>query len=261
MTKTDKYFSFDKALFILPTSFTVTSVIFSMYAIFNIASDNTDLAAYRSSIAILFSCLFDMFDGRIARMTKTQSDFGMQLDSLADTVSFGVAPAVIMYQWSVDQLGYLGMLCCAFYTICGIIRLARFNVIEIRSQYSDKQEESSSNFFTGLPIPVPAALIAGIIITSYKMSIDQNILTPDFFAFILVGLGLLKVSSIKYSPGLIRIFVEVLSNAIDNVWRSSESGVSCTKIKVVINEETGESPGILITNFDKGASARTFSLA
>ena len=107
-----------KVLFILPNLFTVSSIFCGMYAIFQAVGDSPD-RFYKAAVAIIFAVLFDSLDGRVARITKTQSDFGIQLDSLADLVSFGVAPAVVMWQWALADFGWLGSAAAFVYVACG----------------------------------------------------------------------------------------------------------------------------------------------
>ncbi len=153
-------FELHRALFILPNAFTMASIFCGVFAILNTVIHTGPEALYHSAIAVFFAVFFDMFDGRVARMTKTQSDFGMQFDSLADVVSFGVAPAVIVYRWALLPLGSLGILVAMVFTSCGAIRLARFNVIAQRS-------EGSGNYFMGLPIPIAASMLTALVVAHF----------------------------------------------------------------------------------------------
>src|SRR5574339_28462 len=103
-----------------------------------------------------------MFDGRVARMTRTQSAFGVELDSLADVVSFGAAPALLVYKWALAPLGLLGLFLSFAYAACGALRLARFNVLAWRG------DKGASRFFVGLPIPLAAGTIVSIVIAHYR---------------------------------------------------------------------------------------------
>src|SRR5271154_2210062 len=120
-----------KALFVLPNLFTVSSIFCGFYALALCAGDPPG-RYYQAGLAILFAIFFDAFDGRVARLTKTQSEFGMQLDSLADVVSFGAAPALLLYKWTLQPLGFWGLFLAFLFTACGALRLARFNLLANR---------------------------------------------------------------------------------------------------------------------------------
>jgi len=161
-----------------------------MYAILHAASENGPDAYYRSAIAIFFAGFFDLFDGRIARLTKTQSEFGTQLDSLADVISFGAAPAVLIFKWALWPLGTLGLFIVFFYVACGAIRLARFNVMAAHSP--------SSNYFTGLPIPLAAALIVALVIAHFHIFGAEEMTRRIALSSTMIILGLLMVSTVPY---------------------------------------------------------------
>jgi CDP-diacylglycerol--serine O-phosphatidyltransferase len=118
-----------KTLFILPNLFTLSSVLCGYYAILILSDQPTSDDFYRAALLIIFALFFDTIDGRVARLTKTQSAIGVQLDSLADMISFGVAPAILVYHWSLAELGTGGMLVGFVFVAAGAIRLARFNVV------------------------------------------------------------------------------------------------------------------------------------
>ncbi len=184
-------FRLKNALFILPNAFTVSSIFCGIYAILHAASENSQDALYHSALAVCFAGFFDMFDGRVARMTKTESDFGMELDSLADVVSFGVAPAVIVYKWALWPLGPIGMFAVFAYAACGAIRLARFNVLAHR-------DEGSENHFVGLPIPLAAATLVILVIAHFRMFHGLPIERHVFVLGIVIVLGGLMVSTVPY---------------------------------------------------------------
>src|ERR1051325_1179172 len=98
-----------KLLFVLPNLFTVSSIFCGFYALTLCAGEATPAQLYQAALAIFFAIFFDGFDGRVARLTKTQRQFGMELDSLADVISFGVAPAMLVYKWGLASLGFLGI--------------------------------------------------------------------------------------------------------------------------------------------------------
>src|SRR4051812_48318525 len=98
-----------KLMFVLPNLFTVTSIFCGFYALTLCAGDASPAQLYQAALAIFFAMFFDGFDGRVARLTKTQSQFGVELDSLADAISFGVAPAMLVYKWALFGLGFVGI--------------------------------------------------------------------------------------------------------------------------------------------------------
>jgi len=135
----------------------------------------------------MIAFLLDGIDGRVARLTKTTSEFGTQFDSLADVISFGIAPAVMAYTWCLYSLGRLGWLASFVFTICGAIRLARFN---IQAKVVDKR------YFVGLPIPASAGVIAAIIF--FHPIKVENRLFAIAFALIVYLLSFLMVSKFRY---------------------------------------------------------------
>lgn len=136
------------AVYILPNLLTTGNLFFGFFSIVKSLQGNFIWAGS----AILLASVFDMLDGRVARITGGTSEFGVQYDSLCDLVSFGLAPAFLMYQFGLDQLGRIGWIICFLFLACGALRLARFNV--------QSAIGSGGDDFTGLPIPMAAALIA-----------------------------------------------------------------------------------------------------
>jgi CDP-diacylglycerol--serine O-phosphatidyltransferase len=182
-----------KAMFVLPNLFTVSSIFLGFYALTLCTGDATPQQLYRAAIAIFFAMFFDAFDGRVARMTKTQSDFGMELDSLADVVSFGAAPALLVYKWALAPLGEVGLVISFSFAACGALRLARFNVLAIRG------DKGSSRFFVGLPIPLAAGAIVSLVIAHYRQfeaATDASARLP--IAGVVILLSFLMVSTVKY---------------------------------------------------------------
>ncbi len=139
-----------KGIYILPNLFTLAALFGGFYAIIMAVNGRFDQAA----IGVFCAMILDSLDGRVARMTNTQSAFGEQMDSLSDMVSFGAAPALISYMWALKGLGRWGWLAAFVYCSCAALRLARFNV---NTGVVDKR------YFQGLPSPAAAALIAGFI--------------------------------------------------------------------------------------------------
>lgn len=184
----------NRGVYLLPNLFT-TAVLFSgFYAIVAATDGNFD----RAGIAIFIAMVCDGLDGRIARWTRTQSEFGKEYDSLSDMVAFGVAPAVVAYQWGVSRIaeygfvwGRLGWLATFFYAACAAIRLARFNA---RADTSDKR------FFEGLPSPSGAALLAGFV--WMLADLQREGLRALILAFVVAMVaGSLMVSRFHYLSG------------------------------------------------------------
>jgi CDP-diacylglycerol--serine O-phosphatidyltransferase len=182
-----------KAMFVLPNLFTVSSIFLGFYALTLCAGDATPAQLYQAALAIFFAMFFDAFDGRVARMTKTQSDFGVQLDSLADVISFGAAPALLVYKWALAPLGFAGLFVSFAFAACGALRLARFNVL---AQRGDK---GSLRFFVGLPIPLAAGTITALVIAHYKeFGAATDAATRVPVALVVALLSFLMVSTIRY---------------------------------------------------------------
>ena len=139
-----------KGIYILPNLFTLAALFGGFYSIVMAMNGRYDMAA----IGIFCAMVLDSLDGRVARMTNTQSAFGEQMDSLSDMVSFGAAPALIAYEWALRGLGRWGWFAAFVYCACAALRLARFNV---NTGVVDKR------YFQGLPSPAAAALVAGFI--------------------------------------------------------------------------------------------------
>lgn len=150
-----------KGVYLLPNLFTTGALFSGFYAI--VAGMNGQFEA--AAIAIFVAMLLDGLDGRVARMTNTQSTFGAEYDSLADMVSFGVAPALVTYNWALGDIGKLGFFAAFVYTAGGALRLARFNT-QIGSV--DKR------YFIGLPSPAAAAAVAGLVWVCTEYSLDVS---------------------------------------------------------------------------------------
>lgn len=175
-----------RGIYILPNLFTTSAMFAGFYSIVS-AMDNRYEAA---AIGIFVAMILDGMDGRIARLTNTQSDFGVQYDSLSDMVSFGLAPALVIYEWSLAGMGKVGWLGAFLFAAAGALRLARFNT---QAGIADKR------FFQGLPSPAAAAIIAGMVwsVDSHGTLYDGT--TIYYFTFpVTVMAGLLMVSNIRY---------------------------------------------------------------
>lgn len=182
-----------KAMFVLPNLFTCSSIFLGFYAMTLCAGDAAPAQLNQAALAIFFALFFDAFDGRVARMTKTQSEFGVELDSLADVVSFGAAPALLVYKWALAPLGFVGFFLAFAFAVCGALRLARFNVLAHRG------DKGSSRFFVGLPIPLAAGAVVSMIIAHYRAfgSVD-DLETRILIAAGVALLSFLMVSTIRY---------------------------------------------------------------
>ncbi len=174
-----------KGFYILPNLFTSAGLFAGFYAIIQ-----ARLGLYEAAcLAIYMAMLMDIIDGRLARLTNTQSEFGSQYDSLADMVSFGVAPALLMYEFALKDLNRFGAFVAFIYIACAALRLARFNV----SNSNDKK------FFTGVPSPGAAVLVASTVwvLIDYAdyVSVDN---ISVLLGLVMVVLALGMVSNIKY---------------------------------------------------------------
>ncbi len=201
-------------LFVLPNIFTVSSIFCGFYAIVIALSGAAADRFYGAAVAILFGVLFDAADGRVARMTKTQSDFGMQLDSLADVITFGLAPAVVVYLWSLAQYGIIGLVAAFLYVACGAIRLARFNLMAA-------DPSASSKFFLGLPIPLAASTLMSLVMVHYRNTSGGELISPPLILAVVLMLAALMVSRVHYrtfkrvkNPRLILPLVVVMASLL-----------------------------------------------
>ncbi|MCH8156281.1 MAG: CDP-diacylglycerol--serine O-phosphatidyltransferase [Nitrospinae bacterium] len=172
-----------RGIHILPSLFTTGNVFCGFYAFIAVLSEQFYIAAW----AIVFAIIFDVLDGRIARLTKTTSAFGMQYDSLADIISFGMAPAFLAYAWVLKPFGRLGWMAAFLFLLCSALRLARFNVTK---------PDIRGDSFIGLPTPAAAAVIASIII-GFEDLLGTR-LHPGIMVAVVYVLAFLMVSNIKY---------------------------------------------------------------
>ena len=178
-----------RGVYLLPNLFTTAALMAGFYAIVSAIDGNFD----SSAIAIVGAMVLDGFDGRVARMTKTTSAFGAEYDSMSDMVSFGVAPAVLIYTWSLSSMsivkyGYLGWVVAFFYTACCGLRLARFNV---QVGTADKR------FFQGLACPAAAAIMATMVWVIDSMGVPGREIEVLSLVVTLLA-GLLMVSNFTY---------------------------------------------------------------
>ncbi len=173
-----------RGIYLLPNLFTTAALFAGFYAIVKAIGGDFETAA----IAIFVAMIMDGADGRIARMTGTESAFGAEYDSLSDVISFGLAPALVVYQWSLSGLGKLGWLIAFFYAAATALRLARFNT---QLGIADKR------YFQGLPCPPAAAVVAGLVWFASEQGIRGDSITP--VALVLTAFsGILMVSNVRY---------------------------------------------------------------
>ena len=159
-----------KTRYLLPNLLTIVGVCLGISSIKFSIDQNFNLAV----IFILLAAILDALDGRIARLIKGTSDFGKELDSLTDFVSFGIAPALIIYFWELNTFGKLGWTITLLYSVCCVLRLARFNLTNI-----NKNEVWKMNYFEGIPSPIGAILILLPLI--YEISDLKQFFNPKFW--------------------------------------------------------------------------------
>jgi CDP-diacylglycerol--serine O-phosphatidyltransferase len=174
-----------KGVYVLPNLITTAGLFAGFYSV--IASLRADF--FSAALAILVATVCDMLDGRIARFTKTTSRFGIEYDSLADLIAFGVAPGILVYRWALAPWGTWGWLAASLYVTCGALRLARFNV-----QFDNVEKRH----FIGLPIPAAAEVIASIVLLYYRFGGEGETHTHALLLLVTYALAGLMVSSIKY---------------------------------------------------------------
>ncbi len=178
-----------RSVYILPNLFTMASLFAGFLGLLWAIEGRFDLTA----VAILFSCLFDGLDGKVARLTHTSSEFGVQFDSLADLVAFGVSPAIMVYQWQLSRFGRLGMVAAFLLVACGALRLARFNVMSGKAGASKK-------FFLGLPIPAAGCMIALFyMFERYLPDHVAALVMPKACLVLVYALSFLMVSRVRYA--------------------------------------------------------------
>lgn len=173
-----------RGIYLLPNLFTIAGLFAGFYAIVTAMEGYFNYAA----VAIFVAMIMDFFDGRVARLTNTQSAFGAELDSLSDMVSFGVAPALVIYSWSLEGLGKLGWLAAFIFAAAGALRLARFNT---QVSVADKR------YFQGLPIPAAAGVLASMV----WLCVDSEILGDGvsmMTTVLTIIIAILMVSNVRY---------------------------------------------------------------
>jgi CDP-diacylglycerol--serine O-phosphatidyltransferase len=184
----------ERSIYLLPNLFTTAALFAGFYAIVQAMNGKFE----HSAVAIFIAMVMDGLDGRVARLTNTQSAFGAEYDSLSDMVSFGVAPALVIYVWALKPMGKLGWIAAFIYCACAALRLARFNT---------KLDDSDKRYFQGLPSPSAAALLAGLVWVSFDNGISGaevifGWIKMKWLAWALtVFAGLSMVSDLKYYSG------------------------------------------------------------
>lgn len=223
-------------IYVLPNLLTTLNMFFGFFAII--------YAIYgeflTSAGAIVVAAIFDLLDGRVARMTQSTSRFGAEYDSLSDLVSFGLAPGLLLFLWSLQPFGRLGWLACFFYVACGALRLARFNV---------QTATTGKSHFEGLPIPMAAGIVASSVLAFEDLEMDATrswillamtfllgfVMVSNFryrsfkdidlrqrlpFKFLVAGVFLLAVVAIRPETTLFLLFLSyALLGAIFGIWR------------------------------------------
>jgi CDP-diacylglycerol--serine O-phosphatidyltransferase len=190
-----------KTLFILPNLITVSAIFCGFDSIRLSASAQAHTVQgeddlHRAALLIVFAMFFDMLDGRVARLTKTQSAFGVQIDSLADVISFGVAPGVLVYSWTLERFGVFGLVVSFLFCACAAIRLARFNVLTMGES---GKPSKPSKYFLGLPTPGAAGILVSIVVANH--AVEGAIGRPEY-AWVIVAITLtlsfLMVSNVEF---------------------------------------------------------------
>jgi CDP-diacylglycerol--serine O-phosphatidyltransferase len=183
-----------KSKYILPSLFTSASLLFAFLAIISAFQGNFVSCA----VYMLLSGFADAFDGRVARYTHTQTEFGAALDSLADVVSFGATPALVMYFWSLHHIGSIGAAISFLYLLAVALRLAKFDTMPIKDT-SEKGIRERRLYFYGLPCPAGAVTISGLIWLGQKTFVgDYSFITVILTAFTALYLAFMMVSDIKF---------------------------------------------------------------
>ena len=173
-----------RGIYLLPNLFTTAALFAGFYAIVAAMGGRFEAAA----VAIFIAMVLDGLDGRVARLTNTQSAFGAEYDSLSDMVSFGLAPALVMYEWSLHSMGKIGWLAAFIYTAGAALRLARFNT---------QLEVADKRFFQGLPSPSAAAVVTGLVWVGYDYEVAGTALAW-LACVVTIAIGLLMVSNVRF---------------------------------------------------------------
>jgi CDP-diacylglycerol--serine O-phosphatidyltransferase len=174
-----------RGIYLLPNLFTTAALFAGFYSVIAAMKGQFDLAA----MAIFVAMVADTLDGRVARMTNTQTAFGAEYDSLSDMLAFGISPALIIYSWSLSRLGKLGWLAAFVYTAATALRLARFN-----TQANDQDKR----YFQGLPCPAAAAVLAAAVWLGFSFDMTEGYYIAVPVAILTVFVAVLMVSTIRF---------------------------------------------------------------
>lgn len=173
-----------KGIYILPNTLTLCGMFLGFYSILATLKGNYIHAAW----AIMIAIIFDGLDGWVARLTHSTTRFGIELDSLSDLVAFGIAPAVMLYKWSLIPFGRVGWAAAFLFVACGALRLARYNV---------QMGSTESKAFTGMPIPGAAAIVATLVIFYHEMW--ETVPVKNYFILVITFfLAVLMVSTLRF---------------------------------------------------------------
>lgn len=191
-------FEFRRALSLLPNLFTLGNLFCGFLAMVMCLDHPGPDALRRAALTICIGAFFDLADGRVARLTRSESALGEQLDSLSDLVTFGLAPSFLLYQWCLSDLGAVGVMSAFAFVAAGALRLARFNAVA-----HQEADEGPGIYFLGLPIPLGASIMVAVVLASDPDPAPSLGGVPSALALTL-GLGGLMVSTVRF-----RTFKEV----------------------------------------------------
>ncbi len=170
-------------IYVLPNLFTTANMFFGFYSVIHSIKGDFIVAAY----AVVAAAVFDLLDGRLARLTRSTSKFGAEYDSLSDLISFGMAPGILLYLWSLQPFGRVGWVASFLFVACGALRLARFNV---------QADIVEKNYFQGLPIPMAAGIVASSVLAFREMELEPYH-SPYLLAMTIL-LAMVMVSTFRY---------------------------------------------------------------
>ena len=174
----------ERGVYILPNLFTTGNLFCGFWSIISVFQEHY----FYGAVAILLAAIFDVLDGKVARLAGATSKFGIQYDSLADLVSFGIAPAVLAFSWALRPFGRFGWFAAFLFVVCGALRLARFNVLAA---------VGDTKYFKGLPIPAAASMVS-LVILLYLRLIETGWIKDIVVLGMIYALAFLMVSTIHY---------------------------------------------------------------
>jgi CDP-diacylglycerol---serine O-phosphatidyltransferase len=188
---------FRKTYYILPNLFTLSSVFCGFISISLSASGQGGSDLYQAALAICFGFFFDTADGRVARLTKTQTDLGRDLDSLADVITFGAAPALLVYKWGLTSFGRFGIFVAGLFMCAGAMRLARFNVLSRREDAAAGGPKKPGKYTLGLPIPAAASVLVFMVLVAHHAG-PYKLISESVVAGVVLALSYFMVSRIRF---------------------------------------------------------------